>query len=148
MKNENGFTLIETILYILLFSVIIVGGMAGAYQVIQSTDSTSSKTILEQDANFILRKMDWALSGATTLATPSPQPKLVITRSPSSVTFRLSGTDFQKDGITLNNSRIKISNLSFQLVTIGTKQGVIVSFTGTTLDGKISQTFSMTKYLR
>ncbi len=152
-RSLTGFTLIEALLYIGLFSVIITSGLVGAFQIIQSTDRTSSKNILEQDASFILRKTDWALTGAILLETPSPQPQLQITRNPDFVNLTLSGGDFiQQTGtlpaVPLNSSRIKISDLSFQLVTVGGKQGVVVSFTATTLDSQISQEFSMTKYLR
>ncbi len=148
IHKEKGFTLIETIIYVAMFSMIIGGGVAAAYQMIQSTDSTSSRTILEQEANFILRKLDWALTGATLLATPAPQPKLVVTRSPAAVTFTLNGTDFQKGGVSLNSLRVTVSSLSFQLITVGAKQGVVTKFTATTRDGKISQPFTSTKYLR
>lgn len=146
-KNSAGTTLIEILIYIALFSIVMAGGTVGAYQVIQSSNRTSDKNILEQDANFILRKMDWALTGATLLVIPNPQ-KLVVTTSSSSVTFTLSGADFQKDGAPLNSSRIKISNLSFAAPSATGKPGVTMKFTAKTFDDKLSQTFSMTKYLR
>lgn len=151
---QGGFTLIETVIYIALFLIVIGGGMVGAYGIIQGTDRTSSKTILEQDANFIMRKIDWALTGLDTINSSGASLNVTKTGfSSNPIIFTLVGTDFKisrgaNDATTLNNSRIKISNLLFTKVTTGDKDGIQVTFTATTTDGKLSQKFSITKYIR
>ena len=153
-ENNTGFTLIETIIYIALFLLLIGGGMVGAYGVIEGTDRTSSKTILEQDGNFVLRKLDWTLTGLNTIN--SVGGSLSINKkdfSSNPTIFSLSGTDVTiKKGsgsaTVLNSSRIKISGLTFTKVTTGSKDGVQATFTATTLDNKISETFTITKYIR
>ncbi len=63
MKNQ-GFTLIETLLYLALFTLIIGGGMTAAYQIIESTAAAQSHLILEEEGNFILRKIAWGFDKA------------------------------------------------------------------------------------
>lgn len=154
LKNSAGFTLIETLVYIALFTIVIGGGMVGAYGIIEGTDRTSSKTILEQDANFILRKVDWALTGLDTIN--SSGASLSVNKkdfASNPIVFSLSGTNItikkgSNTAIVLNNSRVKISNLAFTPVTTGGKSGIQATFTVTTIDGKLSQTFTITKYIR
>jgi type II secretory pathway pseudopilin PulG len=153
-KNNSGFTLIETLVYIALFTIVIGGGLVGAYGVIEGTDRTSAKTILEQDANFILRKMDWALTGLDVIN--SSGGSLSVNKkdfSQNPIVFTLVGTDIKikkagNTAVILNNSRIKISNLLFTKVTTGGKDGIQATFTATTVNSKLSETFSITKYIR
>src|SRR4030042_506817 len=77
MRNKNlpsqaGFTLIESLLYIALFSIIIGGALVAVYQMIESSDAVSAKNIVEMEGSFLLRKIDWALTGAFQVDTISP----------------------------------------------------------------------------
>lgn len=85
MSTKKGFTLIESLIYIFLFAIIIGGGMLGVYQIITSTDRVAGGNSVEQEASFIMRKLDWALTGAdpslTFLPNGNPGNKLDITRS-------------------------------------------------------------------
>ena len=56
MKKLKGFTLIETMIYTALFSIIIGGGIVSAYQIITSTQGSSNQLISEQEADFLMRK--------------------------------------------------------------------------------------------
>ncbi len=142
-KNKfPGFTLIETLIYIVLFSIIIGGGMIAAYQIVEGTERTESKTILEQDANFILRKINWVLTGAISVDTSGTVLNV------DSISFALTGPGLTMNGFPLNSSRVKISG-SFQIITDLVKpKKIITTFTATSSDGKISQQFTSTKYLR
>ena len=70
MKKNNGFTLIETLIYSVLLSLIIAGSLVGVYQIISSSDKLSTKAFIEQEGNFLLRKINWALTGATVIYSP------------------------------------------------------------------------------
>ena len=52
MKQHQGFTLIETIIYLALFSIIIGGGMVSAYQIIQSTNASHEKITVQEETGF------------------------------------------------------------------------------------------------
>ena len=95
MRNKNlisnkqkGFTLIETLIYIALFSIILTGIILTAYQIIEGSEKTRQKVILEEEANFLMRKFSWATAGIRSgdIVSPSPNsegPILTITRGAS-----------------------------------------------------------------
>ncbi len=147
-KNNSGFTLIEVIVYIALFSIIIGGGMIAVYEVIQSTDAGTNHVTMEEEANFLLRKINWALTGATSFTTGS---SLSIIKSGSTYVFDLNSGNLQlTDGGTiyiLNSSSISVSSLSYN--SIGSN-GVTTSFTLKTIQNgrNVTESFSTTKYLR
>jgi len=62
-KHQGGFTLLEMLVYIGLFSLIMVGALIGAFQIINSSVETRQRVVLEQEAHFLFRKTDWALNG-------------------------------------------------------------------------------------
>jgi len=148
LKKDSGFTLIEVIIYIGLFSVIIGGGMVATYGIIQSTDNGSNHVILQEEANFLLRKVNWALTGAESFTTGS---SLSIVKDGITLVFDLDSENMRltKASVTsiLNSSSISVSNLTFTTVKTN---GITTSFTLTTAQNgrNITQNFSTTKYLR
>jgi prepilin-type N-terminal cleavage/methylation domain-containing protein len=147
MKKNTGFTLIEVIIYLALFSIVIGGGMVATYQIIQSKDSGANHVIMEDEANFLLRKINWALTGATPPISPLPASTLTVSKSGTNYTFDLNSNNLRLNNIVLNSSSIKVSNLSF--TSPGTN-GITTSFTLETMQEgrKVTQPFSTTKYLR
>ena len=70
-NNQSGFTLIEIVIYIALFSIIISGCFVTAFNLIEGYDKLNTKAVLEEEGNFILRKIDWALTGTDPSLPPS-----------------------------------------------------------------------------
>lgn len=160
---QKGFTLLETLIYIALFSVLIGGVLATTYNIIEASGRNQTKTVLEQEGLFLSSKLNWALAGASTVAVVPSPPSLTINKfnyptnplvfdlDPSLVTLRL------KEGggaaTNLNNDAVQISNLVFTDIPAasGKPEGVQASFTLTakTPNGSaLSQDFTITKYLR
>ena len=150
MIKQKGFTLIESIIYIALFSIIIGGGLVATYQIIQSVEASQNHVILQGEANFLFRKIQWALTGATAVDSPNTYT-LNITKG-STLIFTKNGENLTLNGTTLNSSSIIVNLFSITKVTgSGARpDSVIVNFTLSTFqNGKVaSQSFSMTKYLR
>ena len=154
MKSEGGFTLIETIVYLALFAMVIGQGMVAAYQIIQATDASSNHLLLQEEANFLLRKITWALNGATSLNASYSPPVLSVTNNGQVLTFNMDANNNLRlargsgSPVPLNSSSLVVSNLSF-LQNPGGLLGVTFSFTLTTRkNGRaISEDFSITKYL-
>src|ERR1700757_2708202 len=120
-KNNSGFTLVEMIIYLALFSIVIGGGMICTYQIIQSTDAGTNHVALQEEANFLLRKVDWALTGANTVSTVSSPASLTVTKTGLTVVFTVSGTNMRLtrgagSPVVLNSSDIAVSNLTFTKV--------------------------------
>ena len=68
---QRGFTLIETIVYLALFSILIGGAVISAFQIFDTATRSSTRTMLQDESDFILGKIDWTLSGAKAVTTPA-----------------------------------------------------------------------------
>jgi len=162
MNNQRGTTLIETLVYIGLFTIIIGGGMVATYQIIESIGKNQNKTIVESEGNFLLRKIDWALTGVSTISSPvasSTGPNLTVDKInfPSSPLVHLefkflnNNLKLSRDGGAankLNGAQAILSDMVFEhLAAVGTRpEAVKASFTLSYIG--FSQNFSTTKYLR
>jgi prepilin-type N-terminal cleavage/methylation domain-containing protein len=60
--TTKGFTLIEILIYMTLFSLLLGSAFLTAYSLIASSDQLSSQATTVEEGNFVLRKLDWALS--------------------------------------------------------------------------------------
>lgn len=107
IKNSKGFTLIELIMYIALFSIITTGAFITVYQLLESSDRLSKQSMVQSEANFVLRKIDWALEGLSTTTSDVLSP----------ATFY----PYQKS-----------STLSIKKYYMGEKMDVLIQYNGTT----------------
>jgi len=151
----RGFTLVETIIYTALISIIIGGALVTVYQVLESNNALYNKIIVEQEANFLLRKFAWALSGVSSInlpvvgATSSVLSINKINFPENPLVFDLNATDIRlkrgsQEPVILNAQNVKITNLVFQhLASVGSGPEAIKI--NLTVD---SQTFSTIIYLR
>ena len=69
LKKSEGFTLLETVIYIALLAILIGGGMVGVFNILEGSGRTRQAMYREQEAYFIIRKIDAVLSEATTVDT-------------------------------------------------------------------------------
>ncbi len=137
MKNikykNRGFTLLETLIYAGLISVVIGFSLAATYQIIESSEKLNKKILVEDEANFLLRKIEWALTGLETInsplsnATGSVLSVNKINFSGNPLIFDLNANNLRiKKGlaapVVLNNENVLVSNLIFEhLATDGSK---------------------------
>ena len=77
MKKQNGFTLIEVLVYIALFGIMMLGIVGVTYAILESTGKGQSRIVMQEVGDFLMGKINWALTGATTT---------VVTASTLSVT--------------------------------------------------------------
>lgn len=71
LNYRKGFTLIETVIYIALFSLITGFVMIVFYQILTVQDQHRFYVEIDQEANFMMQKMLWAVTGAERLLQPS-----------------------------------------------------------------------------
>lgn len=158
MKKQQGFTLVETLLYLGLFGLLMTGIVVSAYSMFELTGRTQSRAMLTSEGNFLLGKVNWAMNGAMSVTIGSSPLSLTITRasSPNTVKFDLSSTNFQlqrdlNTPVVLNNSNVKLQNLSFTksgIFPAPEKVTVAFDLVTNTPDGKsVTQNFSTVKYL-
>ena len=151
-SDRSAFTLIETLLYIGLFTLIIGGTLSGAYQIIEGSDRLTAKTELQEEANFMLRKIDWALINGTILspAVNSTSSILRINKSgfasnPLEFTMQSNNLELSHGGVSqiVNSSFIKVEGVMFEHIVGTTSLGRVLKTT-LTLNG---ESFTTTKHL-
>ena len=137
----KGFTLIEVLIYSALIAMIISGSLIAVYQIIEGSDSIQNKIIMEQEANFLLSKIRWALTGATAINIPTiglASSTLSINKanySENPIVFDLNSNNLRiKQGsgnpAILNNQNIAINNLIFEHLTASAApEGLKISLT-------------------
>ncbi|MDE2399790.1 MAG: prepilin-type N-terminal cleavage/methylation domain-containing protein [Patescibacteria group bacterium] len=161
MKSKKGFTLIEVIIYIALFSLLMGTALVAAYQLIDGSGKLSTKNTTQEEGNFVMRKIDWALTGVQSITTPSSGTtnNLVVNKyDGNTITIDLTGTNPKKIEIkesTNGNAflpiitdNVSISNLQFTYLapTGSAPIGITATFT-ITKDG-VDFPFTITKYIR
>lgn len=148
----KGFTLIETLIYIALFTLIIFGSVVTAYNLVQGSDMLNKKTVTEEEGNFVLRKLDWAMTGLTSISIGGSNCTQTLTANKinfGTIDFRTTGgatnkIEMQENGggyfpiTTINASTtcLKFSQISSDPI------GITVTATINNID------FVLTKYAR
>lgn len=167
MRKQQGFTLIEALLYLALFAILMAGAVVTAYTIFESAGRNQGKEMIQQEGDFLIAKIDWALSGAQTIISPpldfnapTQSSILQVTKyDGGSVIIGLNGNDMQlqkgTDVFPLNNSDVEVSNLVFTHVASSgggvNPESLSASFILTTRTENgmlINREFSTTKYLR
>src|ERR1041385_5567651 len=99
MTNSSGFTIIELLVYLGLFGIIMTGILSGSYAVIESANRNQTKGLVQADGDFLLGKINWAMSGVTAVTMPvvgTPGSTLTTNKwDGSSITLAHNGTNFQ-----------------------------------------------------
>jgi len=159
-----GFTLIEILVYLVLFAILMCGAVAAAYALFESTDRNQTKVMVQEEGDFFLAKINWALSGTQSVNAPligaSGSILSVNKWDPAvgAIVINLAGTDLElshngNPALRLNNPNIEIKNLVFTHNFGGgvNPESVRASFEidARTPNGMMtSQEFSTTKFLR
>ncbi|KKT00617.1 MAG: hypothetical protein UW07_C0021G0005 [Candidatus Nomurabacteria bacterium GW2011_GWF2_43_8] len=155
INHSKGFTLIEVIIYIALFSLLMGTALITAYQLIDGSRDLSAKNTTQEEGNFVLRKINWALTGVdpslgTTPDTTDPSiDNLNVEKyDGNAISVTLDGTKIrmEEDGgddfITTDN--VSVDSLQFDyLAPLGTEPAGITATA--VIDGV---TFTITKYFR
>jgi prepilin-type N-terminal cleavage/methylation domain-containing protein len=159
MKNQKGFTLIEVLVYLGIFTILMMGILTAAFGVFESSNRDQTKIMIQVEGDFLIAKINRALSDARSVEvtyTGATDQKLSIQKwDYSAVAISLSGTDlnFSDTGhplsVLLNNSNVRISNLTFATGTAPEYIRAKFTVSALTPNGMtVSEDFSTTKYLR
>lgn len=113
MKHQ-GFTLIETLVYLGLFALIIGGLVSASYMLFETSDRNQTKAMMQEEGNYIMAKVVRALDNASSAAVSLGGSALTIAKyDSSSVVVDISGTDVRLDGAVLNNANVAVDTLLF-----------------------------------
>jgi len=159
----RGFTLIETVIYIALLTLIMGGTLAATYELLSGQGRASGHNTTEQEGNFVLGKFAWAMGQITATSTPgltSPDYKAdnldITIYGGTNIKMQLDlaayagkgAIEMSEDGGTtytpLTTENVEVAGLDFTYLPAdsGAPEGIVAS---TTISG---QTFRMTRYLR
>ncbi|MEK7087596.1 MAG: type II secretion system protein [Patescibacteria group bacterium] len=126
--GQKAFTIIEVLIYIALFSLLMAGVIVSVYSVIQATDRSNIKVLISDEANFVLRKINWALTGIdlsnpTPIIIPAEGDELSVDKYGLSqrVKFRLVNENIEIDPgigvfLALDSDSVKATTLSFEYI--------------------------------
>ncbi len=158
--KQQGFTLIEVLVYLALFAVLFGGTLASVHVLISGSNKNQSVITLQQEGEFLMGKLNWALAGASSL-TVNSATQITINKfdyGSNPVVFDLNSNKLrisQASGafVNLNSDNANITNLTFtDIPALGAKpQGLKTLFTIQTLTSNgfsVSKVFETTKYLR
>ena len=155
MKNK-GFTIIELVIYLALFSIMLGGLIVTVFQLMESAGNLTSKDAVQEEINFVLKKMDWALADASGINSPlsGTSNTLIINKtnfSNNPIVFRLNTAnpdypylEFCLNGTDCNpltTRNVKVESLTFTKIN-GSPSGI-------SMDLKINgMIITYLKYLR
>ena len=124
-KNQEGVTLVETLLYAVLFSLMIAFAMFSFNQMLENNLGQERRLEVETEANFIMKKILWALSNAQNINQPaanSTSSNLSVNKynfAQNPIAFNLAEDKVKiskaggTNGTPLISSAVQITNLSF-----------------------------------
>lgn len=160
----RAFTLIEIIIYVALLSLTIGFILVGVYQIIDSRTSVLARTSVEEEANFLIKKIKWALANVDAINQPTagatsttlsvnkfnfPTNPIAISRSGSDMNISYS----DNPATILNSEDIAIKDLIFENIAAGSNPAIKVKLSieyrpGDLKTIKPSTTIETTIYLR
>ncbi len=167
-KNyKSGFTLVEVLVYIALFSILVSGVLVSVYTMLESSGRDGTQTMMLEEGNFLLDKIGWVVSdvqiinspaqnttGTTLSVTPwdtSVGNPVVVCVGAQHMTIRY-GTGVTQQ---LNNTNVWLTDASFTHVVQNGEGTVPESVTATfTLNTRtpqgnlVSHVFSETYYVK
>lgn len=145
---QKGFTLIEVIIYIALFSFLIGGAFITAYQLIDSSGKLSAKTTTQAEGNFVMRKFNWALTGISSFINTSDTlhlnkydgNQIDIQKNGTKIEMKESSGSF----LPITTDNVQVTSLEFQFIPASGSGPA-----GITATAKINGLdFTITKYIR
>lgn len=120
----KGATLIETLIYSALMALTIGAVVYAVTTIVITSDELNEFISAEEEANFIIKKMEWALTGYEAINSPasgSSAESISINKygyASNPIVFDLNSGSIRikkgaGDPVILNSSRVTINSLSF-----------------------------------
>lgn len=132
----KGFTLIETVIYIALLGGLLTGALIASADLIESAGTSNAHATLQDEGSFVLRKLEWAFSGAKTINIPA---------SGSSASLRITKYDGTQVDVCLSGGKVRMhegpantlscNDSSFNDITTSNVTVSSLIFTATTASG-------------
>ena len=89
ISKKLGFTLIETIIYIAIFSFIMVSALVSIYAILESNSRNQTKAMVAEEGGFLISKIEWLLHGsAHTVLNTNATEMIISTQNQATLKIR------------------------------------------------------------
>lgn len=150
--TDRGFTLIETLVYLALFTLMIGGLVISAYALFESNDRNQTKAMLQEEANFVMAKIVRTLDNAASASVSGGSMLTVTKYDLTTVVVSTTSSNVFIGGSRLNNENVTIDDLLFVRSGGGSApESVEISITASARTPKgmiVTQSASTTRYIR
>ena len=136
--RHPAFTLIETLIYSALVALMLTFALGTMYTLIDHAGRTAQQRALADNYTFLESKLQWLLIGADSIITPLPSDtsatlslnKLNNPQNPFVIDLQNNAIRLSRAGappVSLTNSRVVVSNLSFTHTVSGTISSIRIN---------------------
>lgn len=157
---KKGFTLVETLLYLSLTSIIVLMITTIWITVADTRERSEGMSITESEATYLMSTMTQIIRNSSSITTPTATNSgtsltlVMTTPAVNPTVLTLSGgnitiTEGVGSPVTLNSSRVTVTSLTFRNLSRASTSGIVriemtLSYVNTT--GKTSLNYSQTYY--
>jgi hypothetical protein len=109
-KQSSGLTLIETIIYVALSGALLAGVVISIYPIFTGAEKMSQDVVRETESLFILQKISWALSSASSVSDSGGQ--LRVSTPEGNLVFSQNDGAIELNSEPLTSSRVEITDFA------------------------------------
>ncbi|MFH0890960.1 MAG: type II secretion system protein [Candidatus Liptonbacteria bacterium] len=132
-NNRKGFTLLEMVIYIAIFSITIMLVIVVFYRMMDSQDRNRGRLEVETEANFLMQKIRWAVNDTQSISLPAAgatSTQLTVTKTgyaQNPISFRLASSTLQisqggGEYLTLSSQKTRVNSAVFEHLASTTNQ--------------------------
>lgn len=163
-RKSAAFTLVETLIYAALISMIIGMVIIVAFQIVSGSGQLSEKIFLAEESSFLLRKIGWVIGSASVINSPNSGEtsntsfsvdRFGIPAGENPITFSVTAGNLTIDRggagtVNLNSSLLNITNATFTHIsaTGTTPAGIKVELEVSGTNPSVTTSYELTAYLR
>lgn len=128
-KEDKGFLLIEVIVYLSLFSIILVSSLYSFFSFMETNNKSGQENLIIEEGEFLLKKIENFVSLANEIEKPSESETvsskliLIMNNFEDRVIFKEEESDLvlekNNEEFTLNTNLLPVTNLQFEYLAFG-----------------------------
>lgn len=144
----TGFTLIEILIYIGLFTIMMGSGVIAAFYVIDSSEKTNRALAAETEAQFLIQKITWLLNETSIIHSPAPGTASTVLSADTYTVDAVSGrariAESETPALDITERGVRVDNMIFTHLPATPFRSPLLQI-NFQIDGN---NFTATKYLR